>query len=87
MAEAVYLLCALASTGCCGLLVRGYLASRAPFLFWCALSFAGWAVNNALLFVDLVALPERDLSLVRSIVALVSIVILLYGLCFATEDR
>ncbi len=87
MAEAVYLLCALTSAACCGLLVRGYFASRARFLFWCALSFAGWAANNALLVIDLVALPDRDLSLARTILAVIAIVVLLYGLCFATEER
>ena len=80
MAEAVYALCALASIGCAGLLLRAYSRGRSRLLLWCALCFAGLAVNNVILFVDLVLVPDVDLSLIRQLSALGSVLVLLYGL-------
>ena len=53
MAELVYGLCALTSAGCAALLFQGYRRSGTRLLFWSSLCFAGLALNNALLFVDL----------------------------------
>jgi hypothetical protein len=81
MAEAVYLMCALTSLACAALLVRSYLANRTQLLLWSSLCFVGLALNNVLLFVDLVVLvSEVDLSLWRSGIALVSLLILVFGL-------
>jgi hypothetical protein len=81
MAELTYLLCALTSLICAGLLVRTYQQSRTDLLLWSSICFAGLAVNNALLFVDLVLIgPETDLSLLRSAIALASLCALLFGL-------
>lgn len=85
MAEVVYLLCAATSTGCAVLLLRGYRSSRTKVLFWSGLCFAGLAINNALLFVDLVLVPEVDLSLLRNGLALVSMLVLLYGLIWESR--
>lgn len=79
-ARAVYVLCALTSLGCAGLLVRGYLQSRARLLLWSSLSFAGLALNNVLLVVDRLVVPDIDMYSVRLVTALVSLVVLLYGL-------
>lgn len=62
IAKIVYLLCALASAGCAGMLVRGYLTSRTRLILLASLCFAGLAINNVFLFVDLVVLPETNLS-------------------------
>lgn len=80
MASVVYALCALTSGLCAVLLWRAYRASRARLLLWSSLSFIGLACNNLLLFVDLVVLPSVDLSLYRSLVAAVSVMVLLLGL-------
>ena len=80
MATAVYLLCMLTSAFCAALLLREYRRTRARLLLWSSLSFVGWAVNNALVFADLVVFPGVDLSLVRALTALVSVSLLLYGL-------
>jgi hypothetical protein len=81
MAELVYLACALASLLCAILLVRSYRASRTPLLLWSSLCFVGLALNNALLFVDLVVTPPTvDLSLERTLVALAALLLLLFGL-------
>jgi uncharacterized protein DUF5985 len=80
MAAAVYLLCFVTSTGCTLALSRSYRQSRVRLLFWSSLCFAGLALNNLLLFVDLVLVPGADLELLRTAVAFVAIMILLYGL-------
>ena len=80
MAEITYALCALASTACALLLWSGYRRSRAKLLLWSALCFAGLALNNGLLFVDLILLPAVDLSVLRSAVALLAMLTLLWGL-------
>lgn len=85
MAEAVYVLCALTSIVCAVMLLRGYHARRTRLLFWSSLSFAGLALHNILLFLDLVVLPEIDLFFWRSGVALVSMLVLLYGLVWESR--
>jgi hypothetical protein len=81
MIEAIYALCAAASLSCAAMLFRGYRVSRTPLLFWSSLCFVGLTVNNLLLFIDLVLLPVTvDLSSLRSVVALASVSLLLYGL-------
>lgn len=80
MAPLVYALCALTSLLCVGLLVRGYLQSRARLLLWASLCFAGLALNNVLLFVDLQMVPTVDLSVWRSLPALAGVMLLVYGL-------
>lgn len=80
MAETIYFLCALTSVGCAGLLLRAYARRRTRLLLWCGLCFLGLAFNNLLLFTDLVLVPDVDLSLVRQVSALASVVVLLYGL-------
>jgi hydrogenase/urease accessory protein HupE len=80
MASVVYALCALTSVLCAVLLWRAYRASRARLLLWSSLSFIGLACNNLLLFVDLVVVPSVDLSLYRSLMAAVSVMVLLLGL-------
>jgi hypothetical protein len=86
MAGAVYILCTLTSTLCMVLLLRGYLAGRVRLLLWAGLCFAGLTINNVLLFVDLVLLPDVDLSVPRDLAALVGISLLLYGLVWDTRD-
>ncbi|HEX3835556.1 MAG TPA: DUF5985 family protein [Steroidobacteraceae bacterium] len=85
MAESVYALCALTSILCAALLFRGYRANRTRLLFWSSLCFAGLALNNVLLFADLVLLPNIDLFFWRSAAALLGMSILLYGLIWESR--
>jgi hypothetical protein len=85
-AELVYLLCALTSALCAALLLRSYFRSRTRLLVWSSLAFVGLALNNALLFVDLVLLPTTvDLSLWRNGVALAALSVLVFGLIWDAE--
>ena len=85
MAASVYLLCALTAVGCGGLLLRGYRRSGRSLLLWSGLCFAGLAVNNALVFADLVVFPDVSLFGWRNGVALAAMCLLLYGLIWASD--
>ena len=80
MATSVYVLCMLTSGFCAALLWREYRRTAERLLLWSSLSFAAWALNNALVFTDIVVLPETDLSLFRTGMALVAVSLMLYGL-------
>ena len=80
MAQAVYILCAITSLVCAGLLVRGYARSRSRLLLWSSLCFAALALNNILLVVDLVIVTGVDLSLARTLTGAVGVGVLVAGL-------
>jgi hypothetical protein len=80
MADVVYILCALTSLTCTVLLLRSYARRPVRLLLWSGLCFLGLTLNNILLVIDLTVLPEVDLSLLRSLPALVGIGLLIYGL-------
>ena len=85
MAEAVYLLCAATSVLCAILLYRGYRSSRTRLLFWSSLCFGGLAVNNVLLFLDLVVVPTVDLSVLRTSIAALAMLLLCLGLVWESR--
>lgn len=81
MASVVYALCALVSLAVAWLLFRGFARNRQHLLFWSGLCFAGLAANNVLLVLDRVILPAViNLTIWRSVPALVGLLLLLYGL-------
>jgi hypothetical protein len=83
--ETVYLLCALASLACAILLARGYFRSKARILLWSTLSFVFLALNNLLLFLDLVVLPTVDLSPLRDLAGLIALAVLVFGLLWDAD--
>jgi hydrogenase/urease accessory protein HupE len=85
MAEAVYLLCLATSVGCAGALLRSYVQRRTRLLLWSSLCFIGLAVNNALLFLDLIVLPNVDLSIPRSLVGALATLMLVVGLTWDAD--
>jgi hypothetical protein len=86
MPEAVYLLCAATSMSCAALLLRGYRRVRSRLLLWSSLCFVLLALNNTLLFVDLIVVPtSADLSLWRAVTALSGVGVLLFGLIWESR--
>jgi hypothetical protein len=85
MASLVYALCALTSGSCAVLLWRAYRSSRARLLLWSSLAFIGLAGNNLLLFVDLIVVPSIDLGVYRTLLAAVSVLVLLLGLIWDSQ--
>ena len=84
MAEPIYLLCALTSIACAVLLVRSWRIGGEKLLLWSAVCFAVLAVNNCVLFLDLVIFPSTDLVLLRNLSAFVGVTALLVGLIVET---
>lgn len=85
MAESIYLLCALTSLACAALLVRHYRRGRTKLLLWSSVAFVGLALNNALLFIDVVIATQTDLSLLRTGTAVVAMVVLVFGLVWESR--
>lgn len=85
MEGAVYLLCAATALGCSLLLLRGYQRSRRRLLLWCGLCFAALILDNLVLFVDLVLLPDVDLSALPISAASIGAALLLYGLIWEAK--
>jgi len=87
MAEAVYILCAVTSLGCAGMLIRGYLRSRTRFLLWSSLCFVMLFLNTLLLTIDRVVVPEHVVFPAewRSAAALVGLSLLVFGLVWDAE--
>lgn len=82
MPEAIYILCVVVSLGCAVLLFRNWGATRARLLLWSGICFIGLCLNNVLLFLDLVTVPEVDLSPWRALVALITLAVFIFGLIF-----
>ena len=81
----VYLLCAMAAIVCAHLLLQAFWRGGYRLLLWSGLCFVGLTANNLLLVYDKIVIPDTDLSLLRTSVALVSMAILLYGLIWDTR--
>ena len=82
----VYALCAITSGACAWLLLRGYLRKRVRLLLWSGLCFAGLTINNILLFIDVRVLPDVDLSVWRTIPAVIAVIVLVIGLVWETSS-
>ena len=80
MEGVIYLLCAATALACCLLLLRGYRRSRVRLLLWCGLCFLALTLENVLLFVDLIMVPQADLSPTHISAATIGVALLLYGL-------
>ncbi|HTI44469.1 MAG TPA: DUF5985 family protein [Vicinamibacterales bacterium] len=79
-AETIYLLCAATSLVAAFMLLRYYLRRRTPLLLWSFIGFLGLAVNNVLVFLDLVIYPSIDMSLARATASALAMLALVYGL-------
>lgn len=86
MASIIYLLCALTAFLCAWLIMRSYFRNRHRLLLWSGLCFCGLSVNNVLLVLDRLVFPtEIDLTTLRLLAALASLLLLLYGLIWEEE--
>jgi hypothetical protein len=80
MAGVIYLLCSLTALGCAVLLLRSYRRSGFRLLLWSGVCFLFLALNNGLVFTDLVLVREVDLFLWRNLAAAAGMGLLVYGL-------
>ncbi|WP_369726759.1 MULTISPECIES: DUF5985 family protein [unclassified Bradyrhizobium] len=85
MSPFIYGLCAATSAVCAGMLLGAYRREKYSLLLWSGLCFVGLTLNNVVLVIDKIVLPDVDLSLWRLLIALVAMVTLLYGLIWDAE--
>jgi hypothetical protein len=83
--EVVYLLCAATCLLCAVLLFRGYARSKVRLLFWSGLCFLGLMLDNIVLYVDVVVVPDVDLIIWRKVPGLVATMLLLFGLIWESK--
>ena len=81
----VYVLCFASSTLCFSLLLNAFRRQRERLLLWSSLCFCFLALNNLLVFVDIILLPDINLLPFRSLSALAAMGILLYGFVWEIE--
>jgi len=85
MAHLFYSLCMLTAALCAWLLLRSYARTRYRLLLWGGFCFLGLTLNNALLVADKLLFPQINLFTVRLIVALIAMMVMLYGLIWDAE--
>ncbi|HYJ31169.1 MAG TPA: DUF5985 family protein [Allosphingosinicella sp.] len=84
--SAVYLLCFATSSACALLLARNYRRTRARLLLWSALCFLFLALNNLVVMIDLLLLPDVDLQIPRLALSLGAVGLLLFGCIWDLEE-
>jgi hypothetical protein len=82
----VNILGTLTAALCAVLLLRAYANVRKRLLLWSGLCFAGLTVANALLIADLNLVPDVSLYRWRLGTAAFSMLLLLYGLIFESDQ-
>ena len=82
MAITIYLLCILTCLACAWSLLGSYRRTGHRLLFWSGWSFVAMTANNLFLLLDKVVFPDLDLLPARLIAALISMLLLLYGLIY-----
>ena len=81
MHGAVFLLSTATSLLCSLLLFRSYMGKGVRILLWSAICFGALAIDNTLLFVDLIVLgPDTSLVIARKLTALFGLGVLICGL-------
>jgi hypothetical protein len=85
LAEVIYLLCAAMSLGVAAMLLRQYLRVRTRLVLWSFLCFTGLAVNNVLVYIDLVMYTGVDLSVGRSAAGAAGMLMMVYGLVWESR--
>jgi hypothetical protein len=83
--EIIYTLCTATASACAFLMLRSYFKNGYRLLWWSGLCFVGLAIANVLVIFDRLVIESYDLSTLRYLVALVSLLPLLYGLIW--EER
>ena len=75
----VYLLCFATSALCAFLLGRSFSRTRSRMLFWSSACFAMLAVQNFVVVIDMLVLPQMDFRWLRLWLSLAAVSVLLFG--------
>lgn len=85
MVEATYVLNTVVCLICTILLVRAWTASRSRLLLLSAICFLMLTLNNVIIFVDVLVVPDVDLGILRAASALAGFSVLLFGLIWESR--
>lgn len=82
MAELVYITCTLLSIACAVMLLRGYKQTPSQLLLWSSACFGVMALNNVVLFADVIMFPDIEFGglFFRNISGAIAGSLLLFGL-------
>jgi len=86
MITALFGLCAITALACAILLLMAYRRTRSRLLWWSSLCFSGLFLSNVVLVFDKVVFSAIDLQPYRLFIVLASLMLMLYGLLYATEE-
>ena len=81
----VYFLCFLTGAFCAFLLARSYARTGMRLLLWSALCFGFLAANSFVVILDLLVIPDMNLTLVRHVFSLAGVGVLLFGFIWDLE--
>lgn len=81
----VYMLCFLTCFAAMLLLLQSFRRNGSRLLLWSVLAFIALAINNLILFVDIVLLPDINLLSLRELTAFAGVAILLYGFIWEVD--
>lgn len=84
-APTVYLLCFIGSALCAYLLVSAFRRSSEKLLLWSAICFCLLAFNNLLVFLDIIVLPDWNLTALRTLTSLAAVSALIYAFVWEIE--
>jgi hypothetical protein len=84
-AAVLYILALATSTGCAALLVRSYMRHRTRLLLWSAACFLFLALNNLAVVIDILVLPDVDLTIPRILASLIGVSLLLCGFIWEVD--
>ncbi|HEY2826164.1 MAG TPA: DUF5985 family protein [Pirellulales bacterium] len=85
MSGFIYLLSAATCLLCAVLLLRTYAERRGRLLLWSGLCFVGLMLENIMMYVDVVIVPDVDLAVWRKLPGLIALSLLLFGLVWESE--
>ena len=85
MALAIYSLCTVTALVCAWLLFTAYRRSHYRLLLWSSLGFAGLTLNNLALALDKLVFTLVDLTILRTSIALLAFMVILYGLIWDSQ--
>ncbi|KTD66886.1 MULTISPECIES: DUF5985 family protein [Legionella] len=86
MAAIIYILCTITAGICAWLLLSNYAKQKSTILLWGGLCFLGLTINNLLLVLDAFVFIETDLSTIRLLTGVVSLLLLLFGLIWEEKS-
>jgi hypothetical protein len=85
MSGLVYILCAATSFLCAVLLFRGFANTGVRLLLFSAICFLGFTIDNIVLYLDVIVIPDTDISLVRRVPGLIALIVLIFGMVWESK--